>query len=341
MNSGELRPVFDDLGDLLIGLGKRVRHQLLGPRDIETDSLVVGHQAGDTIYALDREVERTIIAVVENWPDAIRPVLIVAEGLGSDGQFMSGDPNQPLRYRLLIDPIDGTRNLMYDKRSAWFLAAIAPDNGEDTFLSASVASVIVELPPSKQLWADDFLFVKGRPIVCNRTRIDTEQSSELVVRPSRAADLLNGFGQVANFFPGTKVLAAELMEMIVQSTLGQGQTGQATVFDDQYISTGGQFVELMLGHDRFCCDLRPLFYDILERRNGTKIPRGLECHPYDIAGFPVAESAGVILTDGFGRQLDAPFDTTHPVHWCGYANEELRVLIEPVIQEWLRRNLGD
>ena len=49
------------------------------------------------------------------------------------------------------------------------------------------------------------------------------------------------------------------------------------VFDDQYICTGGQFYELIVGHDRFIADLRPLFYQILHQ------PPGLCCHPYDYA----------------------------------------------------------
>jgi hypothetical protein len=48
----------------------------------------------------------------------------------------------------------------------------------------------------------------------------------------------------------------------------------------------------------------------------------------------------VILTDGVGNPLAPPFDVTTPVHWCGYANEKLRVKVEPVIREWLREKGG-
>lgn len=94
----------------------------------------------------------------------------------------------------------------------------------------------------------------------------------------------------------------------------------------------------MTGRDRFCCDLRPLFYEILQREGGTG-KSGLCCHPYDVAGLPIARSFGVILTDGYGRTLDATFDVESPVHWCGYANDGLRQSIEPVIQAWLREKL--
>jgi hypothetical protein len=139
---------------------------------------------------------------------------------------------------------------------------------------------------------------------------------------------------VASFFPGTKVLAAELTERIAARLLGPCEPGQGLLFDDQYICSGGQMAELIAGHDRFCCDLRPLFFRILERQRGGVV-RGLECHPYDVAGMLVARQAGVILTDGFGRPLRCPLDVTTGVHWCGFANVTLAAAIQPVITDWL------
>jgi hypothetical protein len=244
------------------------------------------------------------------------------------------------RFRVLIDPIDGTRSLMYDKRSAWFLAAIAPDRGDDTRLSDAVASVMVELPTSKQGQSDCFSYAIGNPPNGRRTRLDSGESYDLRFLPSTATTLKNGFAQVSNFFPGTKELASELMEHIAATTLGHVEPGQATIFDDQYISTGGQMVELMCGRDRFCCDLRPLFYDIMEQRLNRPVPRGLACHPYDIAGLPVAKAAGLILTDAYGGALDAPFNTSTPVHWCGYSNATLRRQIAPIICAWISSRIG-
>jgi hypothetical protein len=131
------------------------------------------------------------------------------------------------------------------------------------------------------------------------------------------------------------MLAAELMERIATGVSTQPVAGHALIFEDQYISTGGQMIELIRGHDRFCCDLRPLFYDILERRGGVAVTRGLECHPYDIAGLLVAQQAGVIITNGFGQPLDAKFGVDEGIHWCGYANANLQREIQPIIQSWL------
>jgi hypothetical protein len=234
----------------------------------------------------------------------------------------------------MVDPIDGTRALMYDKRSAWFLAAVARDRGEQTRLAHAFASVMVELPTSKQGWADDFAAVAGERPQGFRRPVGGGREQSLSVQSSTAATLKDGFAQVSNFFPGTKILASELMERIAAATLGELRPGSADVFDDQYISSGGQMVELLLGHDRFCCDLRPLFYEIIRRQTGRSV-RGLECHPYDVAGLLVARAAGVVVTDGFGRTLDAPFDVHTGIHWCGYANPVLQKTIQPVILGWL------
>ena len=300
----------------------------------------VAQQGGDTIYGIDRHVEPVIEDVVASWPAEFKPLMLTAEGMGHDGRKRYGPADQPIKYRVIIDPIDGTRNLMFDKRSAWFIAAVAEDHGEATNLSDIFAAVLIELPTTKQGWADTITAVRGQGTRAWRSRIDGSQSAELRLRSSEAATLRNGFGQVSSFFPGTKLLAAELMERIVASTLGAVQPGEASVFEDQYISTGGQMVELIAGRDRFCCDLRPLFFKILQRDaaaagNRVELAEGLVCHPYDAAAALVATEAGVVITDGWGRQLKQPLDVHTPVHWCGYANESLRRSIEPVIQQWL------
>ena len=42
--------------------------------------------------------------------------LLMAEGIEPEGRrFGSGTPE----FRLIVDPVDGSRGLMHDKRSAW------------------------------------------------------------------------------------------------------------------------------------------------------------------------------------------------------------------------------
>ena len=62
------------------------------------------------------------------------------------------------------------------------------------------------------------------------------------------------------------------MEYLVRHLIGPADVTKATVFDDQYISTGGQFYELIVGHDRFNADLRPLFYRLQGQPEGSVLP---------------------------------------------------------------------
>lgn len=326
------------LRDELLAIGRLVRDHIVKNRALD-DSFVDRVEGGDTIFRIDRRVEPIVLSSIASWSQDILPIVLICEGLGENGLKKFGNSSLPSRYRVMIDPIDGTRSLMYDKRSAWFLATVAEDRGADTIVSQSIASVAVELPTSKQSRSDEIAFCLGDGVIGKRVDLISQADENLHIQPSRAPSLENGFGQVANFFPGTKVLASELMEAIAASVVGQVQVGQASIFEDQYICTGGQMMELAMGRDRLCCDLRPIFYDIIERRTGSSIARGLECHPYDIGAMKIAKEVGVILTDGFGRPLDAPFDVGSAVHWCGYANESIRDKVEPAIQAWIGGHL--
>jgi fructose-1,6-bisphosphatase/inositol monophosphatase family enzyme len=322
----------------LLNLGFAIQHHLHGILIKGEDGLALptGFAGGDTIFEIDRHVEPIIEREINAWPSECKPLVLIAEGMGQDGRLTFGPTELPARFRVIVDPIDGTRNLMYDKRSAWFIAAVAEDRSEQTQLSDSFAAVLVELPTSKQIWCDAYAATGNVATTCIRTQIGGGNARPWPPRPSTASTLKFGFGEVSSFFPGTKALAADLIERIAAETLGTIEPGQALLFDDQYISTGGQMVELMAGHDRFCCDLRPLFYRILQQQSpGLAVIKGLECHPYDVAGALVASQAGVVITDGFGRPLQCPYDVHTGVHWCGFGNETLAKSIQPIITRWL------
>jgi hypothetical protein len=89
------------------------------------------------------------------------------------------------------------------------------------------------------------------------------------------------------------------------------------------------FYELIVGHDRFNADLRPLFYKMQSQ------PEGMCCHPYDCAALLIAEEAGVIITDAHGKMLNGPLDCTTGISWVGYANQSLREQIEPLVKNFI------
>ena len=291
----------------------------------------------DTIYRIDAEVEPVLELFCAEWGKSA-PLVLVAEGLEDETGnevahrvFPHGTSESDAKLRVIIDPIDGTRGIMYDKRPAWALAGVAPNKGPGTRLRDVEVAVMTELPTSKMGFADVLWAVKGQGAHGVREDLRTLDRTDLPLTPSQADRIDHGFAAVSNFFPGTKVLASELIEHLVRNLIGVADVTRATVFDDQYISTGGQFYELIVGHDRFNADLRPAFYRI----NGQ--PDGLCCHPYDCATLLVAEEAGVVVTDDRGRPLDGPLDTTTGLSWIGYANAALRSRIEPLVLDFLAR----
>lgn len=333
----------NDWAERLVELGlvvqRQVHQQVCTAASLELLAASMGERAGDRIYAIDRSAEELVLAGISQWPRDCFPLLLIAEGLGEHGRYFFESPQRaeecPLarrptsKYRLIIDPIDGTRMLMSDKRSAWFLAAVAKDCGEETSLAHTFASAMIELPPSKQTLADCFWATRGTGAqgfqVDLHSSVGTTQRRAIVVRPSQNSTLRDGFVSVVSFFPGTKMLAAELTERI--ALLDQPAGFAPNIFEDQYLSTGGQLVQLMTGRDRCVVDLRPLWNQ--SRRGSGPV---MTAHPYDLAGLLVAQEAGVLVTDGFGRTLDVPLDVTTAVHWCGYANEAIRLLIEPIVR---------
>ena len=296
-------------------------------------SRVAAVTAADTIYAIDRISEEAILAWFEgNWPREW-PVELVMEGLDSPvpATFPRGTPAGQTEWKCILDPIDGTRGLMYDKRSAWSLAALAPQRGPRTNLSDIVVAAMTELPTVKAGAADQYSAVRGAGVRGVRVDLRTGRRTPLPPRPSRAREVAHGFASFAKFFPEGKGLLAALEEKL-WSRLGGGEERAhgLPVFDDQYLSTGGQLHELLAGHDRFIADLRPLV------PHGRRAGGALTCHPYDICTALIAAEAGCVITAPDGGPLRAPLDTTTPVAWVGYANPQLARRIGPALRRLLR-----
>jgi hypothetical protein len=313
-------------------------------RDVSTDA---GY-TGDTVYGIDARGEDALLAYCEAWArDLGEPFVLVAEGLPGDGRqvFPAGAPAERATFECIVDPIDGTRGLMYDKRSAWSLAAVAPGRallGRRPTLEDVAVACQAELPTTRARLADTVWAVAGQGAAGETLDLTTGRAVELLPSPSTARTLEHGFATIAKFFPGTKVAASWLEERLFAEVVGEHAAGVPLVFDDEYIASGGQLYELLIGHDRFVADLRPA---LLDASGGTALAtqaahrrppaRRLCARPYDLCTALIAVEAGVAVTDEWGRPLAAPLDTTSDVAWAGYANEHLRALIEPVLQRLL------
>jgi hypothetical protein len=328
----------DRIRGLLLGLGDHVRQCVLNARresDTADLAAISRESAADTIYGIDRISEDAIVAwFTDQWP-ATFPVELVMEGV---------DPQHPLTFpakippdqsevKIILDPIDGTRGIMYDKRAAWFLAGAAPQRGPATRLSEIEVAVMVELPTTKQWRADRFSAVRGRGLFSDSVDVFTGEILSGSVRPSLATDMLHGFGYISRFFPAGKALTAAIEQQVWDRLYPSAAGTEVILFEDQYISTGGQFCELLLGHDRMIADIRPLVFKKLG------ILSALCCHPYDVAGALVLQEAGVILESPDGSPMDGPLDTTSPISWVGYGNSRLAAHIRPVLRAVLKEML--
>jgi fructose-1,6-bisphosphatase/inositol monophosphatase family enzyme len=288
---------------------------------------------GDTIFAIDRVSEALLLEQLEPAAAALGGVTLVAEGLAG-GELVLPRGSSRAAWRLIVDPIDGTRGLMYQKRSAWVLSAVAPERGAETRLSDSVLAVQTEIPLLKQHLSDELWAIAGRGAHAERYDRLSGARRPLALKPSAAPSTLHGYAMLSRFFPGARAELAAIDDELALALLGPTPPGKALCFEEQYASSGGQLYELMIGHDRFNADLRPLMAPLLARQGHAL---GLCCHPYDVCTALIAHEAGVILTDAHGERLDAPMSVAPDVAWVGYANAALRARVEPVLQSALAR----
>lgn len=335
--------------ELLLGLQRKIRDAVVAACEADAEatearggmSLGAGSLAaiaddgpGDTIYAVDKVSEALLVRELEASAEALGGIRLVAEGIHGGSLTLPRGRRAPPTWRVIVDPIDGTRGIMYQKRSAWVLSAVAPERGDATCLQDVIVAAQTEIPTLKQQLSDELWAIRGHGAVLQRCNRGSGRQRRLSLRPSSTPTIEHGYAMISRFFPGARDELAAIDEEVVLAVLGKSPPGKALCFEDQYASTGGQLYELAVGHDRFNADLRPLMQARLgQREQGL----GLCCHPYDLCTALIAQEAGVLLTDPTGAELNAPLDVTADVAWVGYANPALRAQVEPALRAALER----
>lgn len=307
----------------------------LKSQSLEQLSAVHKEEETDVIYQIDRDIELVIVELLEKHAEALGGIVLLAEGIGDEHNGLvlpRGIAAEDAQLRMIMDPIDGTRGIMYDKRAAFFLVGVAKNKGKQTVLNDIEVALMTELPTSKSYLSDTLYAIKGEGAIANTRNILTGEIKAKKISPSKASTIIGGFAQLARFFPpGRAILAAIEDEMIetIDPTLGNGK---AFIFEDQYISTGGQLYELMMGHDRFIGDIRSILYQSLKVQGKAA---GHVCHPYDICVLLIAQEAGLIVTNPKGEPLDLPMDLLSPVDWLGFANQKIYDEVFPILSQLL------
>jgi len=322
---------------LLAELGDHLRDTVVAARMVAAPGSLTGvvdEVDADVIYGIDRIGDEAVLGWFDDrWP-ADEPVRLVMEGIDDHRSvtFPAGVEPQDLAWTCLIDPIDGTRNLMFDKRSAWVLAALAPGAGPHLTLDDLVVGAMTEIPVVKQWRADQISGIRHCDLVSSGLDVRTGRRITLHDRPTTSTELTHGFASFAHAFPDAKAFLARLDQDLWEALIPAGPRGRA-VFEDQYVCSAGQLHEVLTGRDRLVGDLRPLAYAQL----------GLEgppvCHPYDVCtGFLLAEAGGV-FEDPWGGPVRAPLDTTSAVLWIAYANPRLAAIVRPALVEVLAHHI--
>ena len=319
-----------ELADALRAAARGAIRSAIDAKSLEQLSMPLRDGAGDVTFALDEVTE----SVLSRWLEATarkQPISLLTEdqgwrhrGPGARGgmhELPGFDHGGP---RIAIDPIDGTRHLMSDLRSAWSVISFAPPGPEQPRLRDLTLGLLSEIPDSRaarwrRLWAR-----RGQGAFLEERALDSSA-------PARAQRLDTGSDARADrgtfsffrYLPAQRPLLAAIEARFFERLARIEGADVRSCYDDQYICSGGQLALLALGTYRLSADLRGAL--------GTREPSipAIATHPYDLAGAVlVAREAGVVVDDVEGSPLDFPIDCTTPVSFVAWVNAATRARLQ-------------
>src|SRR5687768_15081372 len=109
----------DDILRRLIDLQSELRKVVMRSMTAPGAHDALRTTAADTIYSIDADVEPLLEDFCRAWAKTT-PLILIAEGIESEGEvegvkiFPEGAKEHDARIKLIVDPIDGTRGIMYD-----------------------------------------------------------------------------------------------------------------------------------------------------------------------------------------------------------------------------------
>ncbi len=295
----------------------------------------VGQGVADATYAVDAAAELE----VERWfEEAARrgPLSLFSEDAG----WRHGEPRPGGGWRergdgdhggprLVIDPIDGTRNLMSDLRSGWCALALCPPGTGEPRLADVTVGWLEEIATTRQGVRRRYLARAGAGAL--RADLDRAGDSLGPETPLRAdADrvLDHGYYPYFRYAPDMRPALPEIEGRFFARLASAEGADVRNCWDDQYICSAGQLALLAEGVYRFVADLRPL---LAARRGRPTQPS----KPYDVAAaLLVAREAGCPVVDPAdpgGGPVDAPLDAVTPVGFVGFHNETTRACLWPLL----------
>lgn len=327
--------VRDDWRAELVALGLRISDTVCAFRDavlapdpragIESLMRIRGQGVGDVTYGIDVPAEEVLARWFEERARR-EPMSLLTEETGwrHFGPAAGGGVRELPGFdhggvRIVVDPIDGTRNLMTDVRSAWCVLALAPPGAEAPRQRDVELGVLVEVPHSRTNATRIFDAARGTGCLF---RIDRDaRATRLDAGVDARAD--HGYFPFFKYMPDQRAEIAAIETRFFARLEEHERADVRNCYDDQYIANAGQLALLALGTYRMIADLR----EHLARLRGRATLTG---KPYDVAGALIcAEEAGCVITTAEGSALDFPLDATTPVGFVGWANRATRARLEP------------
>jgi len=284
----------------------------------------VSEGEGDVIFRVDEVAEVHLHRLARDL-GRIAPTRLLAEG---PGEIRSGRGTPEIR--VLVDPIDGSREITFGLGSAWVLLGAAEEGSRaprlsDLFLAYQGEIPLPRAPTFRVLWA-----VGGRP---PRIEIRDERTGRLLrSRPFRSDASARpgvGFHVFVRFgLDDRKPLARIETEFLRRLRRTRG-TDLRLLGDWMAGPSARLLLDAAEGRVRMAADLRPL---LSRARDGAFAG----AKPYDVVTAPLFQHAGSPVTDLEGRPFDAPLDLETPVGYVAYPNERVRRTLEPLLLRALR-----
>ncbi len=296
---------------------------------------IAGQGVGDVAFGIDVPTEEVLSAWLDEQAQR-GPLSLLTEdtgwrhrGPGPDGPvdlpgFDHGGP------RISVDPIDGTRCIMADLRSAWTVLGFAgPGESQPTFLDLT-GGISAELPTSRAAVYRVFTAERGKGCTLETSPLEGSPSEASVSRtgsPSEASVVRvddddradHGYFCFFRYEPAQRVPIVAIETAFLGRLAEREGAATRTCFEDQYLANAGQLALLTLGTYRFIADVRATL------SVGTSATK-----PYDVSGAILcAQEAGCVVEDPRGEALDFPIDATTPVAWVGYANAPTATRLRP------------
>jgi hypothetical protein len=312
----------------------------LGASDRSSLARPVRAGAGDFTYGLDEASERAVDAWLDEtareWPLSVLTEDAGWRHLGPGPRGTAAPPLELVGFdhggpRIALDPVDGTRGLMHDLRSAWTVVSCAgPGRGEPR-LSELELGIVSEIPDSRAARYRALEALRDGPCLLEERDLAHAAptlSRELSTDGDERCD--HGFFPFFRYDPAQRPAVAAVESDFFARLAREEGADLRHVFDDQYISNAGQLVLLALGTYRMIADLRAF----LAQRDGV---RTTTSKPYDLAGAVLcAQRAGCVVTAADGSPLDFPLDCATPVHFAGWVNDGTARRLAPHLAAALR-----